>query len=64
MRRSWTTLVIGALAVFEASAERKDLMDFEINLDLAPEHRYDALFDTELGPQFNQTVWSFYEQYL
>ena len=62
--RAFSSLSLVALAVVGAAAQRKPLMDFEINLDLAPEERYNALFDTELGPQFNQTVWKFYNEYL
>ena len=63
--RTFSSLGLVALAVVgSAAAQRKPLMDYEINLDLAPEERYTALFDTEKGPQFNSTVWQFYNQYL
>mmetsp|Transcript_110411 Transcript_110411/g.321458 ORF Transcript_110411/g.321458 Transcript_110411/m.321458 type:complete len:543 (-) Transcript_110411:349-1977(-) len=62
--RTFSSLGLVALAVVgSAAAQRKPLMDYEINLDLAPEERYNALFDTEKGPQFNSTVWQFYNQY-
>ena len=62
--RTLSSLGLVVLAFVGAAAQRKPLMDFEINLDLAPEERYAALFDTEKGPQFNATVWQFYDQYL
>ena len=36
---------------------RREVPTYEINLDIAPEHRYDALL-----PAYNETVWRFYTE--
>ena len=40
------------------SEGRRAVKTFEINLDLAPEKRYE-----ELVPTYNKTVWGFYNKY-
>lgn len=50
-----TSLLLAGLALVNA---RRDVATFEINLDLAPEKRYEALL-----PAFNDTVWGFYNTY-
>jgi len=48
-------LLFLGLSFFLEVSGRRDVTTFEINLDISPEHRYDALL-----PQFNETVWGFY----
>lgn len=52
--------ILAALAVFMAPfcSARREVHNYTINLDLAPEHRFD-----EIVPFFNDTVWGFFNAY-
>ena len=57
------SLLFLALCPFAAAGgNSKALPLYEINLDLDPSQRYVALFDTSVYPDFNATVWKFYEE--
>lgn len=49
--------MIGVLGLVGAT---NPIPKYTIDLDVDPEHRYDSIFD--VGPQFNTTVWNFYNQ--
>ncbi len=51
--------LISALVIIGQS---RDLFEYTIDLDLAPEDRYLGLFDVP-GNTFNETVWKFYDTY-
>ena len=50
--------LIACIVSITTSEGRRAVKTFEINLDLAPEKRYE-----ELLPTYNKTVWGFYNKY-
>lgn len=51
-------VLLAACAVTCAVSRRHLVPEFEINLDTAPQHRYDGLV-----PHFNESVWAFYDAF-
>ena len=56
MRLPLTVLLLASLLPALVTA-RRPVKEYEINLDLDPGHRFDALL-----PDFNTTVWGFWEK--
>jgi hypothetical protein len=62
MKTTLSSLVLSTFFLLAAVESRREVLTYEINLDLPPSQRYVHLISDSKN-KFNETVWLFYNKY-